>query len=45
VARTLDPAEVFVLQVAQLGGAKLGFEDDPEGAWIVKYAREAGAES
>jgi hypothetical protein len=25
---------VYVLQVAQIGGAKLGFEDDPEGTWV-----------
>jgi hypothetical protein len=25
---------VYIVQVAQLGGTKLGFEDDPEGAWI-----------
>jgi hypothetical protein len=31
----LKSAEIFVLQVAMFGGRfKLGFESDPEGAWI-----------
>jgi hypothetical protein len=27
-------SEIFILQVAQIGGAKLGFAEDPEGAWV-----------
>jgi len=27
-------SEIYVLQVAQLRGEKLGFEETPEGAWV-----------
>ena len=27
-------SEIFVLQVARIAGTKLGFAEDPEGAWV-----------
>ena len=34
MTRSRPTSEIFVLQIAQIGGAKLGRPEDPEGAWI-----------